>query len=54
MGSALTGDPRLVFQTLLYDPLCAAVLSMQEIKDMTNAMLAKNRAHLPRFKRFQA
>jgi alpha-galactosidase len=52
--AALTGDPRLVFQALLYDPLCAAVLSMQEIKDMTNAMLAKNRAHLPQFRRFKA
>ena len=49
--AALTGDPRLVFQALLYDPLCAAVLSMQEIKDMANVMLAKNRAHLPQFKK---
>lgn len=52
--AALTGEPRSVFHALLYDPLCAAVLSMQEIKNMTNEMLAKNREYLPQFKRFKA
>ena len=48
--AALTGDPRLVFQAIAYDPLTAAVLSLAEIKKMVAEMLRKNKAHLPRFK----
>jgi len=48
--AALTGDPRLVMQSVLYDPLSAAVLSMAEIKEMVGKMLEKNRDYLPRFK----
>ncbi|MFN2232504.1 MAG: alpha-glucosidase/alpha-galactosidase, partial [Anaerolineae bacterium] len=52
--AALTGDPRLVFQALAYDPLSAAVLSLAEIKSMVNEMLEQNRDYLPQFKHFQA
>ena len=48
--AAITGDPRLVFQALAYDPLTAAVLSLAEIKDMVNAMFEKSRDYLPQFK----
>jgi alpha-galactosidase len=48
--AALTGDPRLVFHAVCYDPLTAAVCSLQEIRDMVNAMLRKNRPYLPQFK----
>jgi len=48
--AALTGDPRLVFQSIAYDPLTAAVLSLAEIKKMVAEMLRKNRDHLPQFK----
>jgi alpha-galactosidase len=51
---AMTGDPRLVFQAILHDPLTAAVLSMAEIKAMVNQMLEQNRAYLPQFKHFSA
>jgi alpha-galactosidase/6-phospho-beta-glucosidase family protein len=34
--AALTGDPRLVFQAIAYDPLTAAVLSLAEIKELVN------------------
>jgi len=37
--AALTGDPRLVFQAIAYDPLSAAVLSLAEIEEMVNEML---------------
>ncbi|MGE5598543.1 MAG: alpha-galactosidase [Bacteroidota bacterium] len=47
--AAVTGDPRLVFQAILHDPLTAAVLSMTEIKEMVAAMLRQNRDHLPQF-----
>ncbi|HOE66280.1 MAG TPA: alpha-galactosidase [Candidatus Hydrogenedentes bacterium] len=48
--AALTGDPRMVFHAVAYDPLCAAVLSLAEIKKMTQEMLRKNKPHLPQFK----
>ena len=50
--AALTGDPRLVFQAIANDPLTAAVLSLDEIKDMVGAMLRQNRDHLPQFKHY--
>jgi alpha-galactosidase len=52
--AALTGDPRLVFQSIAYDPLTASVLSLAEIKAMVNEMLEQNRDYLPQFKHFEA
>jgi alpha-galactosidase len=49
---ALTGDPRLIFQAIAYDPLTSAVLSLAEIKKMVNQMFEQNRAYLPQFKKF--
>ncbi len=51
--AALTGDPRLVFHAIAYDPLTAAVLSLAEIKTMVNQMLEQNRDYLPQFKHFE-
>ena len=51
--AALTGDPRLVFQAIAYDPLTAAMLSLAEIKQMVNEMLQQNRDHLPQFEHFK-
>jgi len=48
--AALTGDPRLVFQAIAYDPLTASVLSLSEIKEMVQAMFDKNKDYLPQFK----
>lgn len=48
--AALTGNPTLVFQSVVYDPLTAAVLSLAEIKKMVSEMLRKNRSYLPQFK----
>ncbi|NPV81857.1 MAG: alpha-galactosidase [Firmicutes bacterium] len=47
---ALTGNPRLVFHAIAYDPLTAAVLSLSEIKDMVSAMFRQNEPYLPQFK----
>jgi alpha-galactosidase len=47
---ALTGDPRLIFQAIAYDPLTSAVLSLAEIKQMVNQMFEQNRTYLPQFK----
>ena len=46
----LTGDPRLLFQAIAYDPLTASVLSLSEIKKMVSEMLRKNKEYLPQFK----
>ncbi len=51
--AALTGDPRLLFQAIAYDPLTAAVLSLAEIEQMVNQMLETNRSYLPQFKHFK-
>ena len=48
--AALTGNPRLAFQAVAYDPLSAAVLSLAEIKAMVQALFRKNRAYLPQFR----
>ena len=48
--AALTGDPRLVFQAIAYDPLTAAVLSLAEIRQMVNQMFEQNRPYLPQFR----
>jgi alpha-galactosidase len=48
--AALTGDPKLVYQSIAYDPLTAAVLSLAEIKKMVAEMLRKNKDYLPQFK----
>ena len=48
--ASITGDPRLVYQAVCYDPLTAAVLSLAEIKKMVAEMFRKNKAHLPQFK----
>ena len=47
------GDPRKIFQAILHDPLTTAVLSMAEIREMVNEMLAANVEHLPTFDRFE-
>ncbi len=51
--AALTGNPRLVFQAVAYDPLTAAVLSLAEIRTMVNEMFAQNRGYLPQFKHLE-
>jgi len=49
VDAVIEGDPWKVFQANLFDPLSAAVLSMQEIKNMTQEMLDKNAAYLGYF-----
>ena len=51
--AAITGNPRLAFQAVCYDPLTSAVLSLEEIKQMVEQMFAQNKAYLPQFKYFK-
>ena len=49
VDGSLEGDKEKVIQALMYDPLSAAVCSMQEIRDMANEMFEKNKDYLPQF-----
>jgi alpha-galactosidase len=48
--AALTGDPVMVYRAICHDPLTAAVLSLAEIRQMTNDLFAQHKDHLPQFK----
>ena len=48
--AAIKGDPELVFQAVLQDPLTASVCSMEEIHDMVQEMLLQNKDYLGYFK----
>jgi alpha-galactosidase len=48
--AAITGNARLVYQAICLDPLSAAVLSLEEIKDMTRQLFAASARELPQFK----
>lgn len=50
ISAALTGNPNLVYQAIAHDPLTAAVLSLAEIREMTNALFEKHKDYLPQFK----
>jgi len=50
INAAIEGDPWKVFQANLFEPLTASVLSMAEIREMTQKMLDKNEAYLSYFK----
>ena len=52
--AVITGNPRLIFQAIAYDPLTAAVLSLAEIKTMVNEMFQMNHDYLTTFKHFEA
>lgn len=47
---AMTGDPNIVYQSIIFDPLTSAVLSLAEIREMVNKMFAANKKYLPHFK----
>jgi alpha-galactosidase len=47
--AALTGDPEMLFWSVVYDPLTAAALSMQEARDMFDELFAKEQHLMPTF-----
>jgi alpha-galactosidase len=48
--ASLEGDPVKVFRAIAHDPLTASVLSLAEIKQMTNELFAQHKDYLPQFK----
>ena len=47
--ASLAGDERAIFHAICMDPLTSAVLSLEEIKTMTDEMFTKFRSYLPQF-----
>ncbi len=47
---SLTGDPAAIYRAIAHDPLTSAVLSLAEIRDMTNELFAQHKDYLPQFK----
>ncbi len=50
---ALAGDAHMIYHAVLFDPLTSAVLSMAEIREMTEKMFKANKAYLGHFKSFK-
>jgi alpha-galactosidase len=50
INASLTGDPVMVYRAICHDPLTASVLSLAEIKAMTNELFARHAPYLPQFK----
>ncbi len=50
VNSYIEKNPEMVFHACAYDPMCASVLSMAEIRKLVQEMLNKNKAYLPQFK----
>jgi alpha-galactosidase len=48
--AAQAGDPVAVYRAICHDPLTAAVLSLAEIRQMTNELFAVHAPYLPQFK----
>jgi alpha-galactosidase len=48
--AALTGNAEMAYHAICYDPLSAAVLSLEEIRKMTREMFARSKSHLPQFR----
>jgi alpha-galactosidase len=48
--ASLEGDPTMVYRAICHDPLTAAVLSLAEIRQMTNELFAQHQDYLPQFK----
>lgn len=50
INGSLTGDPMMIYRAICHDPLTASVLSLAEIREMTNELFAQNKQYLPQFK----
>ena len=48
--ASVVGDPTMVYRAICHDPLTASVLSLAEIRQMTNELFAQHKDYLPQFK----
>jgi alpha-galactosidase len=51
---SLAGDPVAIYRAIAHDPLTSAVLSLAEIRQMTNELFAQHKDYLPQFKHHTA
>jgi alpha-galactosidase len=51
--ASFAGDPTMVYRAICHDPLTASVLSLAEIRQMTNELFAQHKDYLPQFKHFK-
>jgi len=49
--ASLAGDPTMIYRAICHDPLTASVLSLGEIRQMTNELFAQHKDYLPQFQR---
>lgn len=50
IAGSLEGDPVMIYRAICHDPLTSAVLSLAEIRQMTNELFAQHKDYLPQFK----
>jgi len=50
INGSIAGDPAMIYRAIAHDPLTSAVLSLAEIRQMTNEMFAQHKDYLPQFK----
>jgi alpha-galactosidase len=50
IAAAISGDPTMIYRAICHDPLTASVLSLAEIRQMTNELFARHKDYLPQFK----
>jgi len=48
--ASIEGDPVAVYRAICHDPLTSAVLSLAEIRHMTNELFKQHKQYLPQFK----
>ena len=48
--ASVEGDPVAIYRAICHDPLTASLLSLAEIRQMTNELFAQHREYLPQFK----
>src|SRR5512144_2089684 len=51
--ASIAGDPTMVYRAIAHDPLTSAVLSLAEIRQMTNELFAQHKDYLPQFKTYK-
>lgn len=50
IAGSINGDPTMIYRAICHDPLTASVLSLAEIREMTNELFEKHSQYLPQFK----
>ncbi len=52
INASIEGDPVAIYRAICHDPLTASVLSLAEIRQMTNELFAQHKEYLPQFSHY--